>query len=201
MQKETILLQYHLTVSDSFLPSSSSSSPPFFLLFFFAKLGRFAANGRAMLFMHHMSKSKSQSPFSNFKSQIQQVQFHPTKPYFFLATQRSNFQPQNYTKKNSTFLIDFLFLPLFSTQTKKKKLFEFITWQLCALRRRCIRLRSGLAVFQFTQVATTSSLEPTIRNCPGSTSICPPNLTRLFGTIEWLCEALLSILDIHFLLQ
>lgn len=53
--------------------------------------------------IHQLSKQKSQCPFSKSKGQIQCVQFHPTRPFFFVATQRYvrvyNLQKQELTKK------------------------------------------------------------------------------------------------------
>lgn len=38
--------------------------------------------------IHQISKRLTQAPFSKSKQQVQCVRFHPTKPYFFVATQR-----------------------------------------------------------------------------------------------------------------
>ena len=38
--------------------------------------------------MHQISKRVSQNPFSKLKGSVQRVLFHPTKPRFFVATQR-----------------------------------------------------------------------------------------------------------------
>ncbi|XP_066921058.1 ribosome biogenesis protein bop1-B-like [Clytia hemisphaerica] len=53
--------------------------------------------------IHQLSKGKSQCPFKKSKGQIQCVRFHPTRPFFFVATQRYirvyNLQKQELTKK------------------------------------------------------------------------------------------------------
>jgi len=53
--------------------------------------------------IHQLSKVKSQCPFKKAKGQIQCVRFHPTRPFFFVATQRYvrvyNLQKQELTKK------------------------------------------------------------------------------------------------------
>lgn len=38
--------------------------------------------------VHQLTKKRSQQPFSKAKGLVQRVTFHPTKPYFFVATQR-----------------------------------------------------------------------------------------------------------------
>lgn len=38
--------------------------------------------------IHRLSKSQSQSPFKKSKGLVQRVQFHPSKPFFFVASQR-----------------------------------------------------------------------------------------------------------------
>lgn len=40
------------------------------------------------VFIHQLSKRKSQNPLKKPKDPVQTVIFHPTKPYFFVATQR-----------------------------------------------------------------------------------------------------------------
>ncbi|XP_064393432.1 ribosome biogenesis protein bop1-B-like isoform X2 [Halichondria panicea] len=37
--------------------------------------------------IHQLSKSRSQTPFKKLKGSVQRVAFHPTKPFFFVATQ------------------------------------------------------------------------------------------------------------------
>ena len=38
--------------------------------------------------IHQISKGKSQSPFRKNKGTVQHVCFHPSKPFFFVATQQ-----------------------------------------------------------------------------------------------------------------
>lgn len=45
--------------------------------------------GPASVCIHQLSKHQSQSPFKRSKGAIQQVDFHPTKPLLFVATQRT----------------------------------------------------------------------------------------------------------------
>ncbi|KAJ3152345.1 Ribosome biogenesis protein erb1 [Geranomyces michiganensis] len=45
------------------------------------------ANTRAVL-IHQLTKRVSQNPFKTAKGLVQRVTFHPTKPFFFVATQR-----------------------------------------------------------------------------------------------------------------
>jgi ribosome biogenesis protein ERB1 len=53
--------------------------------------------------IHRISQSKSQTPFTKNKGLIQGVSFHPTKPFFFVASQRNvriyNLQTQMLVKK------------------------------------------------------------------------------------------------------
>eukprot|EP00123_Amoebidium_parasiticum_P012241 comp21214_c0_seq2/m.28850 comp21214_c0_seq2/g.28850 ORF comp21214_c0_seq2/g.28850 comp21214_c0_seq2/m.28850 type:complete len:515 (-) comp21214_c0_seq2:491-2035(-) len=53
--------------------------------------------------IHQLSKRRSQAPFKKSKGAVQCVQFHPTKPFFFVATQRYvrlyNLTKQELTKK------------------------------------------------------------------------------------------------------
>eukprot|EP01116_Phalansterium_solitarium_P006408 TRINITY_DN18705_c0_g1_i1.p1 TRINITY_DN18705_c0_g1~~TRINITY_DN18705_c0_g1_i1.p1 ORF type:complete len:712 (+),score=309.47 TRINITY_DN18705_c0_g1_i1:23-2137(+) len=45
------------------------------------------ATAKAALVIHQLSTRKSQSPFRNLKGKVQFAQFHPTKPFLFVATQ------------------------------------------------------------------------------------------------------------------
>lgn len=53
--------------------------------------------------IHQVSRRRSQNPFRKNKGLVQSVAFHPIRPYFFLATQRSvriyNLVKQEMTKK------------------------------------------------------------------------------------------------------
>ncbi|KAL6073145.1 Ribosome biogenesis protein 1 [Balamuthia mandrillaris] len=40
------------------------------------------------ILIHQLSKKRTQNPFKRTKGQVQDVAFHPTKPFFFVATQR-----------------------------------------------------------------------------------------------------------------
>ncbi|XP_061597715.1 ribosome biogenesis protein bop1 [Cololabis saira] len=55
------------------------------------------------VFIHQMSRRRSQNPFRKNKGLVQCVSFHPVRPYFFVATQRSvrvyNLVKQEMTKK------------------------------------------------------------------------------------------------------
>ncbi|KNC78997.1 ribosome biogenesis protein bop1 [Sphaeroforma arctica JP610] len=52
---------------------------------YFAAVTPTAPEGVAI---HQLSRSRSQTPFKKAKGTIQKVQFHPTRPIFFVATQR-----------------------------------------------------------------------------------------------------------------
>ena len=45
--------------------------------------------GAGSVQIHQLSKQQTQSPFSKSKGEIQKVLFHPTKPFLFVATQRT----------------------------------------------------------------------------------------------------------------
>uniref|UniRef100_H2Z1B3 Ribosome biogenesis protein BOP1 homolog n=1 Tax=Ciona savignyi TaxID=51511 RepID=H2Z1B3_CIOSA len=45
-------------------------------------------NGNAQVFLHQLTKRRSQNPFSKCKGAVQSVLFHPNRPFFFVATQR-----------------------------------------------------------------------------------------------------------------
>ncbi|XP_070777806.1 ribosome biogenesis protein bop1 isoform X2 [Enoplosus armatus] len=55
------------------------------------------------VFIHQVSRRRSQNPFRKNKGLVQSVSFHPVRPYFFVATQRSiriyNLVKQEMTKK------------------------------------------------------------------------------------------------------
>lgn len=55
------------------------------------------------VFIHQLSRRRSQNPFRRNKGLVQCVSFHPIRPYFFVATQRSiriyNLIKQEMTKK------------------------------------------------------------------------------------------------------
>jgi len=44
---------------------------------------------RSAVFIHQLSKMQTQNPFIRNKGLVQCVRFHPTKPHFFVVTQRS----------------------------------------------------------------------------------------------------------------
>uniref|UniRef100_A0A3Q4HUE3 Ribosome biogenesis protein BOP1 n=1 Tax=Neolamprologus brichardi TaxID=32507 RepID=A0A3Q4HUE3_NEOBR len=58
------------------------------------------------VYIHQLSRRRSQNPFSKNKGLVQCVSFHPIRPYFFVATQRSiriyNLVKQEMTKKLQT---------------------------------------------------------------------------------------------------
>lgn len=68
---------------------------------YFATLSPDANNSSVLI--HRCSTRLSQSPFKKSKGLIQRILFHPTKPFFFVATQRFvrvyNLQKQELTKK------------------------------------------------------------------------------------------------------
>ena len=43
--------------------------------------------GKHSVMIHQVSKGRSQSPFKNPRGQVQALCFHPSKPFFFVATQ------------------------------------------------------------------------------------------------------------------
>jgi len=59
--------------------------------------------GSKTVIIHQLSKQKSQCPFKKLKGQVQCARFHPTRPFFFVATQRYvrvyNLQKQELVKK------------------------------------------------------------------------------------------------------
>lgn len=46
-------------------------------------------NSHLQVLIHQASKRWSQAPFRRSKGQVQRVLFHPLRPFFFVATQRS----------------------------------------------------------------------------------------------------------------
>jgi len=62
--------------------------------------------GSSAVLIHQLSKRKSQNPFSKSVGQVQAVLFHPSKPFFFHATQRHvrvyNLVKQSMVKKLSS---------------------------------------------------------------------------------------------------
>jgi ribosome biogenesis protein ERB1 len=46
-----------------------------------------AAGGTASVLVHQLSRQASQNPFRKNKGRVAAVEFHPTKPFFFVATQ------------------------------------------------------------------------------------------------------------------
>ncbi|KAJ8267638.1 hypothetical protein COCON_G00128100 [Conger conger] len=60
-------------------------------------------NSSLQVLIHQISKRRSQNPFNKNKGLVQCVSFHPIRPYFFVATQRSvrvyNLIKQELTKK------------------------------------------------------------------------------------------------------
>ncbi|KAI1285352.1 Ribosome biogenesis protein bop1-B [Halotydeus destructor] len=62
--------------------------------------------GNKSVVIHQLTKRRSQVPFSKSKGLIQSVLFHPTRPYFFVATQRYvriyNLMKQQLSKKLMT---------------------------------------------------------------------------------------------------
>lgn len=62
-------------------------------------------NAVSGIFIHQISKRQTQAPFNKTKGQVQCVRFHPSKPFFILATQKAvrvyNLLKQALTKKLS----------------------------------------------------------------------------------------------------
>ena len=60
-------------------------------------------NGNHQVFLHQLTKLRSQNPFSKCKGIVQTVAFHPIRPFFFVATQTVvkvyNLAKQELTKK------------------------------------------------------------------------------------------------------
>ncbi|KAJ0055167.1 hypothetical protein NL108_011456, partial [Boleophthalmus pectinirostris] len=63
-------------------------------------------NSHLQVLIHQVSRRRSQSPFSRNRGLVQSVAFHPIRPYFLLATQRSvriyNLLKQELSKKLQT---------------------------------------------------------------------------------------------------
>jgi len=47
-----------------------------------------SGGGQSGVWIHQISRRHSQAPFKKVKGSVQLVQFHPSKPHFFVATQR-----------------------------------------------------------------------------------------------------------------
>lgn len=69
-------VRLHLLPRAYFLPHCLTS------LFF-----HFLATNKSVL-IHQLSKHQTQSPFKKTKGSVQKVAFHPSKPHFFVVTQR-----------------------------------------------------------------------------------------------------------------
>jgi ribosome biogenesis protein ERB1 len=69
---------------------------------YFATVAEFTQTSSQVI-IHSLSKSKSQVPFAKSKGIVECVEFHPERPYFFVATRRSvfvyNLQKQVLIKK------------------------------------------------------------------------------------------------------
>lgn len=48
-----------------------------------------ATPGHTQVLIHQLSRRRSQSPFRRSHGQVQRVAFHPTRPFLFVASQRS----------------------------------------------------------------------------------------------------------------
>ena len=72
---------------------------------YFATVAEFTQTSSQVM-IHSLSKSKSQVPFAKSKGIVECVEFHPERPYFFVATRRSvyvyNLQKQTLIKKFSS---------------------------------------------------------------------------------------------------
>jgi ribosome biogenesis protein ERB1 len=62
--------------------------------------------GNSAILVHQLSKRRTQNPFNKMKGPVQRVLFHPSRPHFFVATQRYikvyNLQKQELTKRLTT---------------------------------------------------------------------------------------------------
>ena len=60
-------------------------------------------NGHNQVYLHQLTKLRSQNPFSKYKGAVQTIIFHPIRPFFFVATQTMvkvyNLAKQELTKK------------------------------------------------------------------------------------------------------
>ena len=58
---------------------------------------------KTAILIHRLSQRQSQNPFKKTKGQVQAVAFHPSKPFFYVATQRNvrvyNLTSQAFVKK------------------------------------------------------------------------------------------------------
>lgn len=65
----------------------------------------FAGNQTSSVLIHQISKQQTQAPFKKNKGDVQCIKFHPTKPFFFVANQKSvrvyHLVKQELTKKLS----------------------------------------------------------------------------------------------------
>ena len=67
----------------SFIKPSSSAS---FLFHDLGKLHIYLASLMQAVLVHQLSKRSTQNPFKKNRGRVQRVAFHPTKPFFFVAT-------------------------------------------------------------------------------------------------------------------
>jgi ribosome biogenesis protein ERB1 len=77
---------YFISISISFFVSFSLLIRPSVNLI--SILSVFSSAGKTQVRIHQLSKQYSQYPFSKGKGRVEAVQFHPSKPELFVATQR-----------------------------------------------------------------------------------------------------------------
>ncbi|KAH9943090.1 ribosome biogenesis protein ERB1 [Epithele typhae] len=66
----------------------TSPEPPKQLVWHRKGIMSLQSEGQAGVWIHQMSRRHSQAPFKKVKGAVQLVLFHPSKPHFFVATQR-----------------------------------------------------------------------------------------------------------------
>lgn len=95
------------------------------------------------VFIHQVSRRRSQNPFRKSKGLVQCVSFHPVRPYFFVGTQRSvriyNLVKQEMTKKlqaNSKWISSMAVHP----GGRKTLIHLSTTWQNNPTVTHCIKL-------------------------------------------------------------
>lgn len=168
------------------------------------------------VYIHQLSRRRSQNPFSRNKGLVQCVSFHPIRPYFFVATQRSiriyNLVKQEMTKKlqtNSKWISSMAVhpggnhTPVPHTQVLKAPInppqWSFRSPQLLRPKVICIYTSSilftAVCLFVCLQVIMWSVGVMTV-SWAGLTLICQLNPTRCSGTYLPVTDHLsLTLLD------
>uniref|UniRef100_A0A665VIZ7 Ribosome biogenesis protein BOP1 n=1 Tax=Echeneis naucrates TaxID=173247 RepID=A0A665VIZ7_ECHNA len=122
--------------------------------------------------IHQLSRRRSQNPFRRNKGLVQCVSFHPVRPYFFVATQRSvriyNLVKQEMTKKlqaNSKWISSMAFYPVCGSVSLTVLIVLITCHLICRHHKKAVR---GVAYHRVYPLFASASDDGSVIVCHGT---------------------------------